>query len=269
MSEENTKKKAILFDSTLCTGCGACYSACKEKNNLPQTSAAFLTDKLSARTYTVVNRRNGRYVRRMCMHCQEPTCVSVCPVGALVKTSSGPVLYDASKCMGCRYCMQACPFNIPQYEWDDSLTPRVQKCTLCSDRISEGLPTACATVCPTGATKFGDREQMIEEAKARIRDNPGKYIDHIYGLEEVGGTSVLLLSDVPFETLGYRTDLLKEPLPMLTWAVLHQIPRVVAVGGVLMSGIWWITNRRNEVQRAERDEKLRKENGESEDTRAR
>ena len=256
-------KKGILFDSTLCIGCGACYQACKEKNDLPQTTDNYLGDKLSAKTYTVVNRRNGRFIRQMCMHCDTPTCASVCPVGALVKTSAGPVLYNEDKCMGCRYCMQACPFGVPRYEWDSAL-PRVRKCTLCSDRVAAGLATACATVCPTGATKFGDRDELIEEAKARIRANPDKYVDHIYGVEEVGGTSVLLLSDVSFESLGYRTDLSKEPLPLLTWNVLQEIPNLVSVGGVLMGGIWWITNRRNEVQRAAREEKLRKEREQSE-----
>jgi formate dehydrogenase iron-sulfur subunit len=159
--------------------------------------------------------------------------------------------------MGCRYCMQACPFNIPQYEWHSPITPRVRKCDMCGDRVAAGLGTACATVCPTGATKFGDREELIAEARERIRNNPGRYVDHVYGVTEVGGTSVLLLSDVPFEKLGYRTDLPQAALPPLTWDVLHKLPKVVGVGGVLMSGIWWITKRREDVQRAQRDEKLR------------
>lgn len=253
MNTQTGTRKALLFDSTLCIGCGACYSACKEKNKLARTSVNFLRDTLSADTFTVVNRRNNRYVRRLCMHCNEPTCASVCPVGALVKSDEGPVSYDASKCMGCRYCVQACPFNVPQYEWDDPITPRVRKCEMCQDRVAAGLATACATVCPTGATKFGNREELIAEARARIRNNPGRYIDHIYGVAEVGGTSVLLLSDVAFETLGFRTDLLQSPLPYLTWNVLHKLPSVVAIGGVLMSGIWWITKRREEVQRAARE----------------
>jgi formate dehydrogenase iron-sulfur subunit len=253
MSTQTSAKKALLFDSTLCIGCGACYSACKEKNKLPATAVNPLRDDLSAETYTVVNRRNGRYIRRQCMHCNDPTCVSVCPVGALAKSEAGPVSYDASKCMGCRYCMQACPFSVPQYEWDNSITPRVRKCDMCGDRVAAGLPTACAAVCPTGATKFGDRDELIGEAEARIRKHPGRYVDHVYGLAEVGGTSVLLLADVPFDTLGYRTDLLQEPLPQLTWGVLHKLPSVVGIGGVLMSGIWWITKRREEVRRAERE----------------
>jgi len=250
MDTQLTMKKALLFDSTLCIGCGACYSACKERNKLPRTAENFLRDNLSADTFTVVNRRNNRFVRRMCMHCNEPTCVSVCPVGALVKSEEGPVSYEASKCMGCRYCVQACPFSVPQYEWDDPITPRVRKCDLCRDRVAAGLATACATVCPTGATKFGNREELIAEAEARIRNSPGRYINHVYGVTEVGGTSVLLLSDVPFDSLGYRTDLQQQPLPHLTWNVLHKLPTVVSIGGVLMSGIWWITKRREEVKQA-------------------
>jgi formate dehydrogenase iron-sulfur subunit len=198
------------------------------------------------------------------MHCESPTCVSVCPVGALAKTQAGPVVYDESKCMGCRYCMQACPFGVPRYEWN-SATPRIRKCNLCADRIAAGLPTACASVCPTGATRFGTRDELIEEARARIRDNPGKYIDHLYGLEEVGGTSVLVISDVPIESLGYRADLIKGPLPLLTWNVLQKIPTLAMVGSVLMGGIWWITNRREEVARAERQERLNKAAAEQSD----
>jgi formate dehydrogenase iron-sulfur subunit len=158
---------------------------------------------------------------------------------------------------------------VPTYEWEAQL-PRVRKCNLCADRVAQGLPTACAFVCPTGATRFGDRDALIVEARARIRDNPGKYVDRIYGVEEVGGTSVLLISDVPIEQLGYRADMLKQPLPQLTWDVLQKIPKVVVAGGVLMSGVWWITNRRIAVQRAMHEEKLRKareaQSGEGDET---
>ena len=248
MYTQSQSRKAILFDSTLCIGCGACYDACKQKNGLPRTADDYLRDTLSSRTYTVVKARAGRFVRRMCMHCEDPTCASVCPVGALQKTSLGPVIYDGTKCMGCRYCMQACPFNVPTYEWDAAL-PLVKKCVMCYDLVSAGLPTACAAACPTGATKFGDRDELIEEAKARLRDEPGRYVNRIYGIEEVGGTSVLLLSDVEFDRLGYRTDLPKEPLPGLTWKVLQKIPNVVTIGGAVLSGIYWMANRRNVVAR--------------------
>ena len=152
--------------------------------------------------------------------------------------------------MGCRYCMAACPFGVPKYEWG-KLLPRIRKCTLCPDRVAAGKPTACAEVCPTGATKFGERDDLISEAQQRIRDNPGKYVNHIYGLTEVGGTSVLLLSSVPFEEFGYRASLPGNPLPMLTYRVLSRIPDIVPLGGVLLGGVWWITHRREEVAAAE------------------
>jgi len=257
MDTQTVSKRGLLFDSTRCIGCGACYSACKEKHNLSETSRDFLRDDLSVDTYTVVNRRAHQYIRRLCMHCEEPTCASVCPVAALVKTDSGPVLYEESKCMGCRYCMQACPFTVPQFEWKNPVSPRISKCDLCHDRVAAGLATACATVCPTGATKFGDRSELIAEAKDRIRQNPEKYHDHLFGLEEVGGTSVLMLAAVPLEQLGYPAGLLKQSLPPLTWEVLHKLPQVVGISSVLMTGIWWITNRRNQVQRAAREAQLR------------
>lgn len=236
-------KGAILFDSTLCIGCEACAAACKEKNNLPAT----VDPKLTAYTWTIVEQRNTAFIRRMCMHCESPTCASVCPVEAFRKEPNGPVLYDASRCIGCRYCIMACPFGVPKYQWDRTV-PIVQKCTMCPDRIAAGKAPACAAVCPTGATMFGDRDELIREARTRIWASPKNYVPRIYGVEEVGGTSVLMLSSVPFAGLGLRTDLPLAPLPMLTWRVLSKIPDFVVVGGALLYGIWWITNRRTKVQ---------------------
>ena len=156
--------------------------------------------------------------------------------------------------MGCRYCMVACPFSVPKYEWGKVL-PKVRKCTMCSDRVAAGKQTACAEICPTGATKFGERDDLINEAQQRIRDNPGQYVKHIYGLNEVGGTSMLLLSSVPFEEFGYPGDMLTEAMPLLTSRVLSKVPDVVSLGGVLLGGIWWITNRRVAVAEAEHGEK--------------
>jgi formate dehydrogenase iron-sulfur subunit len=244
------EKKALLIDTTRCIGCGACSLACKERNRLPRTSEDVLSDKLSDETFSVVNRRGPRFVRKMCMHCEVPTCVSACPVGAFQKTAAGPVVYDENKCMGCRYCMLACPFNVPKYEWGKTL-PRVRKCDLCADRLSQGLATACAAACPTGATRFGSRAELLAEARARIAAEPGRYFDHIYGVEEVGGTSVLIISDVRPEELGLRTDLVNEPPAMLTWRVLNKIPNVVAMGSLVLGGIYWVTKRSEEVARAE------------------
>lgn len=252
--------KGLLFDSTLCVGCGACYLACKERNHLPKTTSDFLKDDLSERTYSVVQKRNNRYIRRLCMHCKVPTCVSVCPVGALEKTSTGPVIYHEDRCIGCRYCMQACPFNIPRYEWSSAL-PLVRKCDMCADRQKAGLATACATVCPTKATTYGDRDALIQEARERLAAHPERYVNRIYGLEEVGGTSVLILAGVGMETLGYPDHVSHDPLPLLTWNVLQHIPNFVMFGAVLLGGVWWITNRRFEVETAERNHGNHRDNG--------
>jgi len=234
----------------MCVGCKLCEKACAEHHNLPYNEAVASEEKLSAHKLTAVTTHGDKFMRRLCMNCLEPTCVSVCPVAALQKSSNGPVTYDSSRCMGCRYCMFACPFQVPTYQWNSRL-PIVKKCDMCADRLAAGKMTACAEVCPTGATKFGERDELIAEAKKRLHENPGNYVNHIYGLEEVGGTSVLLLSSVPFESFGYRTDLVREPLPLFTFRVLSRIPDLVALGGVLLGGIWWITNRRTEVAAAE------------------
>ncbi len=248
--------KAMLIDLTLCVGCNACQDACKIQNKLPEGEE----HQLSATAYTALEDHNGTYVRRMCQHCLEPTCASVCPVGAFTKTPDGPVLYNEDKCIGCRYCMQACPFQVPRYQWT-STYPKVMKCRFCEDRQAQGLQPACAEACPSGATKYGVREELIREAYDRINSEPDKYVKKVYGVEEVGGTSILYLTSVPFEQLGFKTNLQATALPMLTWNVLSKIPNVVTVGGVMLYGIWWITNRRKDVQRFEKGSNNHGSNG--------
>jgi formate dehydrogenase iron-sulfur subunit len=242
--------KAILYDSTLCIGCKACEGGCAERWGLPYDDKIAAEERISAHKLTAVETHGERFSRRLCMHCAEPTCVSVCPVGALQKTSLGPVVYDAEKCMGCRYCLQACPFQVPTYEWNQRL-PKMRKCDMCCERQSQGKQTACAEVCPTGATKNGDRDQLLAEARQRMVEKPGQYYGKIYGVKEVGGTSVLFLSAVPFEQIGLRTNVPLEALPDLTWRVLDLTPDIVSTGSVLLGGIWWITNRRGEVAKKE------------------
>jgi formate dehydrogenase iron-sulfur subunit len=242
--------KALLYDATLCIDCKQCEKACADENHLPYDDATAAESIQSDHKFTVVLAKNDKYMRRLCMNCNDPACVSVCPVAALRKTDAGPVTYDADRCMGCRYCMAACPFGVPKYEWN-KLAPRIRKCTLCSNRVQQGKATACAEICPTGATKFGDRDELLGEAQKRIRDNPQNYVNHIYGVNEVGGTSVLLLSSVPFEQFGYRSDMPRDPLPLFTYRVLSRIPDFVPLGGIMLGGVWWITHRREEVAAAE------------------
>lgn len=244
--------KALLYDATMCIGCKQCEAACAQQNNLPYDDAVAAESEQSAHKYTVVKTMDSKFMRRLCMHCEKPACASACPVGAFHKTKEGPVVYDVWKCIGCRYCMVACAFGQPKYEWG-SLNPRVQKCIMCPDRIA----AACAEICPTGATKFGDRDDLIREAKDRIRQNPGTYIDRIYGLNEVGGTSVLIISGENPEQYGYPASpkIGDTPVPEYTGRVMERIPDFIPVWSLVLGGIYWISHRRDEVAEAEAEEK--------------
>ena len=248
--------KAILYDATVCIDCKQCEQACAQQNKNPYDDNIAKEQRTSDHKFTYVADTLGgdKFMRKLCMNCLDPTCVSVCPVGALVKHNEGPVSYDADKCMGCRYCMVACPFGIPKYEWSKAI-PAVRKCIFCADRVKAGKPTACAEACPTGATMFGDRDALLAEARSRIEKNPGQYIEHIYGEHEVGGSSILFLSSVPFGEFGFPTKYGSEALPPLTGRVLEHIPDVVTVGVALLGGIYWITNRRDVVAAVEKKEK--------------
>jgi formate dehydrogenase iron-sulfur subunit len=188
------------------------------------------------------------------MHCADPSCASACPVGAFTKTKLGPVVYDGDKCLGCRYCMVACPFSVPRYEWSAAV-PVVRKCDGCIDRQRQGQPPACAEACPAEATVAGTRAEMLAEARRRIAENPEGYYPHVYGEHEVGGTNVFILSPVPFEQIGLNTKVGNEPLPNLTWAALSKIPGVVGAGSALLSAVYWITHRREAVAAAEAKER--------------
>jgi len=248
--------KALLYDSTLCIGCKMCEKACAEHNGLPYDDSIAAESKQSEHKFTVVLTENDHFMRRLCMHCQEPACASACPVGALHKTALGPVVYDVWKCIGCRYCMVACAFGVPKYEWG-SLNPAVRKCIMCPDLVKRGEQTACAAICPTGATKFGERDALLQEAQERINQNPGNYVPHIYGKDEVGGTSVFLLSAVPFEQFGYPSiaKVGDKPIPQYTGVVMNRIPDFVPVWAVVLGGIYWLANRKSEVAEAEAMEK--------------
>jgi formate dehydrogenase iron-sulfur subunit len=242
--------RAILYDSTLCIGCKQCEEACTKRWGMPYNDQIAAEEQISAHKLTTVRTFGDKFSRKLCNHCQEPTCASVCPVGALQKTAFGPVIYDETKCMGCRYCMQACPFQVPTYEWS-SRTPRVKKCNMCYERQKEGRPTACTEACPVGATICGERDDLIREAKQRLAAKPKEYYQKIYGIREVGGTSVLYLSAVPFEQIGMNIHVPLEPTPAMTWRALQFVPDVVSAGATLLGGVYWITHRREAVAKAE------------------
>lgn len=251
--------KSLLYDATICIGCKQCEAGCAQQNHLPYNDQIAAEQITSDHKFTAVASKDDKFMRRLCMHCQDPACASVCPVAALRKTPAGPVVYDEERCMGCRYCMAACPFSVPKYEWSKVL-PKIRKCIMCPDRLAAGKQTACAEACPVGATKFGERDELIREAQERIRTNPSNYIPHVFGIEEVGGTSVLMLSGVPFEQWNMRlADLPKDPLPLYTYRVLSRIPDFIPLGGVMLGGVWWITHRRDEVAAAEAEEKAKNE----------
>jgi formate dehydrogenase iron-sulfur subunit len=236
----------ILTDVTRCIGCWQCVDACAKANKLgPDTHfLQDLGDGLTARRWTtIIEQPPGHYVRKQCRHCLEPACVSVCPAGALQKTADGPVIYDSSKCMGCRYCMMACPFGIPRYQWDTAI-PLIQKCTLCYQRLQMGQVPACVQACTHQATIFGDRAALLTEAHRRLQAEPAKYIQRVYGEHEVGGTSVLYISDVSLDFMGYPTQLPQKPLPDLTWPAMVSVTPVGFGMMALMAGVWWVIRRR-------------------------
>jgi formate dehydrogenase iron-sulfur subunit len=238
---------AILIDTTKCTGCESCVVACKEENGLGPDRLRVgqeSVDALSSTRFTTVLRRPGdHYVKQQCRHCLEPACVSACLVGAMQKTPEGPVIYDAELCMGCRYCMVACPYGIPRYDWDEPV-PYVRKCELCYDRIQEGREPACVEACPEGALEFGDRDALLERAHGRIAAEPDRYVPHVYGETEVGGTRVLYLAGISLGFLSWSSEDRKTPLPKLTWKALSKVPWEVAGMGSVMGGIYWVINRR-------------------------
>ena len=244
------KQVGVLVDVTRCTGCNQCVEACAETNQsgpsnyLPQHSP----DGLSARRWSsIIESPEGGFVRKFCRHCLEPACVSACPVGAMYRTSEGVVLYDSQKCMGCRYCMMACPFGIPRYEWE-SPAPLVQKCTLCYSRLTQGQLPACVETCPEQVLTFGERDELLALAYQRLREAAHLYLPVIYGAQEVGGTAIMYISHVPLDFLGYHGAPIEEPMPELTWEWLGKVPAITIGVAGLMTGLFWIIERRMQAE---------------------
>jgi formate dehydrogenase iron-sulfur subunit len=240
------KQVGILVDVTRCTGCNKCIDACAQENKLGPSNhlIQYSPDGLSARRWSsIVQGPKGGFVRKFCRHCLEPACVSACPVGAMYRTTEGMVLYDADKCMGCRYCMMACPFGIPRYEWD-SAAPFVQKCMLCHQRLEQGQQPACVETCPEEVMIFGERSELLGIAEQRLKEKPWLYLPTVYGATEVGGTAVMYISPVALDFLGYHGAPIEEAMPEFTWEWLGKVPAIsIGVAG-LMTGLFWIIERR-------------------------
>jgi formate dehydrogenase iron-sulfur subunit len=246
----------LLIDTTLCVGCRACEVACTEVNDqrapdkCGDPTVFDQTRPLDVDRFTVVNRapepgRDGeaRFAKTQCMHCIEPACASACLTRALEKTPEGPIVYHKDRCMGCRYCMVACPFEVPRFEYA-SATPTIKKCELCFGRQKDGKSLACAQVCPTGALTFGRRNELLLAAKQRVYAQPDRYVQHVYGEREAGGTAVLYISDVSFDKLGLPTGLGERPWTDLTKGALGAVPFIMALWPPLLMGIHSVTRRR-------------------------
>ncbi|MCC7446452.1 MAG: 4Fe-4S binding protein [Anaerolineae bacterium] len=223
----NPPRYGFLIDASRCIDCRACVVACSVQNDVSMdTTRIWMKDTGVQGTFPKLKRYTAPF---HCMHCIDPSCVSACTVGALHRNGDGIVQYDKDACIGCRYCMYACPFEVPNYEWNERF-PLVVKCDMCFSRLQDGEQPACAATCLSSAIRFGTYDDMLAEAHRCINENPGKYVPHIYGETENGGTATLYISPVPFEELGlpiagttspaYSNRLVTEGTPMVAGAML-------------------------------------------------
>jgi len=235
----------VLYDSTRCVGCRTCEYECAAAHGLPEPIAEVEPIRKTNETCnTVVNTfqttKGEVYIKRQCMHCNEPACDAACLTQAMHKNETGPVTWNGDKCMGCRYCMVSCPFDSPKFEFH-STNPKIQKCDMCFDRQNAGEKPVCVTNCPNDALMYGKRRDLVKEARKRIYEKPDLYADHIYGEHEVGGTGWLYLSPVPFEELGMNTNLQQSSYPALTKGFLYSVPSVDLLLPPLLLGIYTAT----------------------------
>ena len=263
----------VLVDLSRCVGCRSCEAACNKEQNLPAPEKPFndfsVFDEMhhgqKRRTdetrYTIVNRyeipgKDHPLFRKIqCNHCLEPACLTSCFVNAYTKTPEGAVIYDADVCVGCRTCMVACPFYIPTFRYSSAFKPRIMKCVFCYDtRLTKGLPPACVEACPQEALTFGRRNDLVAMGRQRVRENPGAYVDHIYGEHEAGGTSWMYLSPAPFEQVGMDTSVPKEPILNYVKDFLSIVPMVLTIWPALFTGIHLLATRKDKMAEQKKNE---------------
>lgn len=244
----------VLIDTTRCIGCRTCEFMCAEAHGFPEPDPDYSVLEEERTTsecqWTLVNQYETDaglvYVKKQCMHCMQPACTSACLTKAMFKTDEGPVVWRQSKCMGCRFCMISCPFDIPKFEYD-SAVPRIQKCNLCLERREEGKLPVCVENCPGEALMFGPRSELIEEARNRIYASPDQYYHQIYGEDIVGGTSALYLSPVPFDQIGFRTNLGDTPYPEYTKGFLYSVPIILTLVPAFLAALSTATRNNGET----------------------
>jgi len=263
-------RMGVLVDTTACIGCRNCEWACKKAHDIPAGNIDSYADKSAFNqmrrpdksALTVVNQYENKkeinapfYTKVQCMHCDHPACVSACIVGAFSKQENGSVIWDTNKCIGCRYCMVACPFQIPSFEYDKAIDPKIKKCDLCFDRTKKGELPACVNICPVEALTYGPRSELIKIAREKLQLYPDRYFQHIYGEHEVGGTSWLYLSAVDLAKERVMPTLGTKPAPGVSESIQHGIfayfvPPVSLYA--LLAGIMWLNKKKNETEKGEK-----------------
>ena len=259
------ERMGVLVDTTVCIGCRHCEWACKEAHNIPAGQLDEYHDRSVFKNFrrpnekalTVVNEFENPdnelipiNVKYQCMHCNQPACVSACIVGAFTKNDNGAVTWDTDKCIGCRYCMVACPFQIPTFDFDKALVPDIHKCDFCYVRTTKGLLPACVEKCPVEALLFGPKDEILRVAKKRIQRYPDNYNKKIYGEKEVGGTSWIYLSKVDFSKLRFP-KLKEKPAPGVSEAIQHGIFSYFIPPLALyawLGGVMWVSKRKKKLE---------------------
>lgn len=197
-------RKGFLVDTSRCIGCRSCQVACKQWNKLdadktvnkgtfenPRDLTPALYNRIKFVESSEGESVSWQFFNERCMHCGEAGCMKVCPSpGALYRTKDGIVAFNKEKCISCKYCVSACPFNIPRYDSDE----KVSKCHLCLSRVDGGMAPACAKACPTETLKFGNRNDLVAKAKAAKKT--------LYGLESLNGLGVVYALEGPPEKYG-------------------------------------------------------------------